>query len=317
MSNFLEQKKIIVGILNKDCAQQLKQCLDSLLNQEFKNFEVVVVDGGSKDDSLCVLQDYSKKDERVHYFIQKSKGTGMARNELIEYVKENFPECSKIVWGDAENVYDPKYLENIVAKSKGFSVVGGKNVIDSKNPLAQALWWYYNGFPEGVSGNNECVDMGIYKKHKYANVIRGEDYILHQQLVMEGHKLHKCLEAVCYIKTVETFSDFISWTRKKALGLFQWAYNEKKIISLIRHYLIFNILIWTYILLFFIIVLFFPFLLALYFAFPIMLSFYFWQKGKSFVRNMRKITFFYFLPVLLIHFSVVFFEILKLNLFKK
>jgi glycosyltransferase involved in cell wall biosynthesis len=317
MSNFLEQKKIIVGILDKDCAQQLKQCLHSLLNQEFKNFEVVVVDGGSKDDSLCVLQDYSKRDERVHYFIQKSKGTGMARNELIEYVKENFPECSKIVWGDAENVYDPKYLENIVAKSKGFSVVGGKNVIDSRNPLAQALWWYYNDLLEGVSGNNECVDIEIYKTHKYTDVVRGEDYIFHRQLVMEGHKLYKCSQAVCYIKTVESFNDFINWTRKKALGLFQWAYNEKMIMSLIKHYLFFNMFIWTYILFFFVLILFSPFLLVLYFAFPIMLSFYFWQKGKSFVRDMRKVTFFYFIPVLSMHFSVTLFELLKLRLFKR
>ncbi|MHA1833931.1 MAG: glycosyltransferase [Candidatus Baldrarchaeia archaeon] len=307
--------KIVVGILNKDCDQQLRRCLDSLLNQSFKDFEVVVVDGGSKDNSLEILQEYSKKDKRIHYFIQRSKGTGMARNELVTYVREYFPDTQKIVWGDAENVYDHGYLQNIVAEN--VDIVGGMNIIDSREPLSQSLWWYYNGWQGGaISGNNECIDIKIYRKHQYVDVIRGEDLIFHQKLVAEGYKLNHCSQAICYIKTVESFGDLINWTKRKARGLFQWANREGMLLSLFRRYLFFNILVWVYILFFFVLVLIFPFLVMPYLLPPFMLSTYFWQKGKFYTRGMKKTTFFYFIPVLLTHFSVMFFEILKLRFLK-
>lgn len=316
MVDSLNHGKVIVGILSKDCAQQLRQCLDSLLNQSFTNFEVVVVDGGSKDNSLHLLKEYSQKDKRVHYFVQRSKGTGMARNELIDYVRKNLPECQKIVWGDAENVYDQNYLQNIVSKSA--SVVGGTNIVDSRKPLAQSLWWYYNGLRgDAVSGNNECVDIKVYDKHWYINALRGEDFVFHRELVKESYKLDHCSQAVCYIKTAESFGDFIDWTRRKARGFSQWASQRRGVmLPLFLRYFLFNALMWSYILLLFLLVLTLPYLLLPYLLLPLMLSLYFWQKGKLYVKGMKKITFFYFLPVLFLHFSVLFYELLKLTVSK-
>jgi len=313
LTHSLAQVKIVVGILNKDCAKQLRECLDSLLDQSFRDFVVVVVDGGSKDDSLKVLQEYSKKDARIQYFVQKSKGTGMARNELINYVKGKFPNCEKIIWGDAENVYDREYLKNIV--SRNACIIGGVNIIDSEKPLAQSLWWYYNGWQgEAVSGNNECVDIKVYEKYRYANVIRGDDFIFHQELAKNGYKFDHCAQAVCYIKTVESLGDLINWTKKKAIGLFQYASQKKKLPSLLTRYVFFNVVMWIYIILLSVSFFVSSFLVVTCLFPPLMLSMYFWQKGKRYVRRMRKITFFYFIPVLFLHFTIMFFELLKLSL---
>lgn len=311
----IEDMNIIVAILNKDHAHQLKQCLDSLLNQNFKNFKVVVVDGGSKDDSLLILKQYSNRDKRIHCFVQKSRGTGMARNELVAYVRDHFPNAQKIVWGDSENVYDSNYLQNIVAVNA--DVVGGVNIINSENPLSQSLWWYYNGWRgRAISGNNECVNIRVYEKNQYVDVVRGDDFIFHRELTKQGYKLVHCPNAICYIRTMESLGDFIKWTRIKAFGLFQWFSREGLVFSVLRRYLFFNLFIWIYII-FFAAVLTPPFLLVPYFLPPFMLSIYFWQKGKLYVKRMRKATFFYFIPVLLLHFSVTFFELLKLSILKR
>jgi len=307
--------KIAVCILNKDCAQQLRQCLDSLTSQEFQDFVVVVADGGSKDNSIFILQQFAEKDNCIHYFVQRSKGTGAARNELITYVRNHFPTVQKIIWGDSENVYDTNYVQNIINESA--VVVGGTNIIDSTKPLSQSLWWYYNGWRGGaVSGNNECVDMSMYENHGYANVIRGEDLFFHQQLLEENRRFGNGPQAICFVKTVESLSEFIKWTKRKAQGLFQWSLHKRMSPSLLAHYSLFTMTLWSYLALFFVLFFVSPYLVALYPFPPIMLSMYFWQKGKHYVLGMKKITFFYFIPILLLHFSVVLFELFTLKFIK-
>ena len=53
---------IIIPVYNIE--KYLKECLDSLNNQTFKDFEVICVNDGSKDNSLKILNDYAQKDSR-------------------------------------------------------------------------------------------------------------------------------------------------------------------------------------------------------------------------------------------------------------
>lgn len=62
----------IVPVYNT--ANYLGRCLDSILNQTYKNFEVICVDDGSTDDSLSILKIYEQKDSRVKVFSQKNSG---------------------------------------------------------------------------------------------------------------------------------------------------------------------------------------------------------------------------------------------------
>jgi glycosyltransferase involved in cell wall biosynthesis len=310
-----DQVKIAICLLTKDCAQQLKKCLDSLTSQVFKDFVVVVADGSSKDNSILILQQFAEKDNRVHYFVQRSKGTGTARNELVNYVRDHFPKVQKIIWGDAENVYDKNYVQNII--NEDAVVVGGTNIIVSAKPLSQSLWWYYNGWRGGaVSGNNECVDINMYENHCYTNVIRGEDLFFHQQLLEEKHRFSNSPQAICFIKTVESLSEFIIWTKRKAQGLFQWSLHKRMFPSVLSHYSLFNIALWSYFALFFVLVFVSTYLVVLYLFPPIILSMFLWQKGKRYVIEMKKVTFFYFIPILLLHFSVMLLELVSLRLSK-
>lgn len=68
----------IVPVYNT--ANYLGRCLDSILNQTYKNFEVICVDDGSTDDSLSILKIYEQKDSRVKVFSQKNSGVSSARN---------------------------------------------------------------------------------------------------------------------------------------------------------------------------------------------------------------------------------------------
>ena len=66
--------KISVVIPVYNTAKYLKECLDSLLNQTLEDFEVILVNDDSKDNSLEILNAYAKKDSRFIVIDKKNEG---------------------------------------------------------------------------------------------------------------------------------------------------------------------------------------------------------------------------------------------------
>ena len=62
----------------------LKESLNSLLNQSFYDFEVICVDDGSTDDSLSVIKEYSKKDQRIKLISINHCGFSKAINQVLD-----------------------------------------------------------------------------------------------------------------------------------------------------------------------------------------------------------------------------------------
>ncbi len=83
---------IIIPVYNVE--QYLGRCMESVLNQTYKNIEVILIDDGSKDRSSSMCDEWKAKDDRVVVIHQKNAGAGAARNaglaiangELIGFV---------------------------------------------------------------------------------------------------------------------------------------------------------------------------------------------------------------------------------------
>ncbi len=76
-----QEKKLSVIIPTYNSETYLKQAIDSVLNQTYKNIELIIVDDNSQDSTKQMVLEYAKKDERVkHYFFEENKGPGFARN---------------------------------------------------------------------------------------------------------------------------------------------------------------------------------------------------------------------------------------------
>ena len=67
---------VIVPVYNSE--KYLRQCLDSLVAQDFPDLELVFVDDGSTDNSLSILKEYQEKDRRVRVFHKENEGKGAA-----------------------------------------------------------------------------------------------------------------------------------------------------------------------------------------------------------------------------------------------
>ena len=72
---------VIIAIYNP--GKYLRPCLDSIVNQTYKNLEIILVDDGSKDESLAVCKEYAEKDSRVIVYHKENSGVSATRNQGI------------------------------------------------------------------------------------------------------------------------------------------------------------------------------------------------------------------------------------------
>ncbi len=108
---------VIIPTYNEE--DVLRSCLESLDKQSLKEFEVIVVDDGSTDDTLSVIGNLQFKIYNLHILKQDHKGAGAARNLGAKKSRGTI-----LVFVDADMTFDKKFLQKLVApivagKSKG------------------------------------------------------------------------------------------------------------------------------------------------------------------------------------------------------
>ncbi len=98
---------VIIPVYN--VAQYIGHCLDSILSQTYRNIEVIVINDGSKDDSLNVINSYVKKDARIHLIDKLNEGVSVARNEGLDAAKGEY-----ILFVDGDDWIDSCMVENLL-----------------------------------------------------------------------------------------------------------------------------------------------------------------------------------------------------------
>ena len=80
----MEKELISVVIPVYNVEKYLKRCVESVVNQTYKNLEIILVDDGSPDECPQICDKLSKEDERIKVIHKSNQGLGMARNTGIE-----------------------------------------------------------------------------------------------------------------------------------------------------------------------------------------------------------------------------------------
>jgi len=86
--SFKPKVSVIIPIFNVE--QYLIECLNSIINQLLKEIEIICVNDGSTDDSLLILLNYSKSDNRIMIIEQRNRGLSEARNTGVKYSNGEF-----------------------------------------------------------------------------------------------------------------------------------------------------------------------------------------------------------------------------------
>lgn len=127
---------IVVPVYNVE--GYVRRCFESVTNQTWKDFEVIVIDDGSMDKSGEICDEYAQKDTRFKVFHQSNQGIGKTR---LGGIKKAVGEY--VVWADADDWLEPSLLERLVKcirEKKSDIVVYGAANVNNKVITSKILW---------------------------------------------------------------------------------------------------------------------------------------------------------------------------------
>ena len=91
-----------------NASKYLKEALESLRNQKYKNFEAIVVDDGSTDNSVDIVEQFIRIDKRFKLFKQKNQHAGVARNTGLRYATGEY-----VIFLDADDIFHSDMLQKL------------------------------------------------------------------------------------------------------------------------------------------------------------------------------------------------------------
>lgn len=170
---------VIVPVYNVE--QYLPQCLDSIINQTFKDIEIICVNDGSTDSSGLLLTEYANKDSRIKVIHQKNQGVSIARN--IGIVASTGEYVSFI---DGDDWLDLDAYQNLV------SALSPKTDILFYNNRCTYIDGSLHKNNKGIEAKN--IDDIEYRIQKLCSVVTNS--IIRRSLI-EEHRI-RFSEGVCF-----------------------------------------------------------------------------------------------------------------------
>lgn len=133
-----EVKKIegLVSVLVPcyNAEKYIESTILSVLNQTYPDFELIIVDDGSSDNSRNVVKSFLKEDDRIQYYYQSNKGMCATRNVAIGFAKGEY-----YLFLDNDDTIDPTFIEDrysFLADNREYGLCGGDILkINSNNEL--------------------------------------------------------------------------------------------------------------------------------------------------------------------------------------
>ncbi len=105
--------KISVIIPCYNCEKYVAKCLDSVLAQTFQDWEAIVVNDGSTDGSVEILNRYAAKDSRIKVVTQENQGQAAARNRALKLVSGQY-----VCFLDSDDFYDAEFLMDLFTEAQ-------------------------------------------------------------------------------------------------------------------------------------------------------------------------------------------------------
>lgn len=153
----MSERKISVIIPCYNLEKVIGTCIESIINQTYRNIEIVVVDDGSKDGSVEVIQKYCATDDRVKCIQQINQGPSTARNTGIEIATGEY-----LMFVDGDDYIGLTYIEELV------NAIGQ----DCDLAIAGLRYVYDNGSSNIVDGMAFNVDKDTFLDKYYAECIQ-------------------------------------------------------------------------------------------------------------------------------------------------
>lgn len=163
---------VIIPVYNTE--KYVKDAILSIINQTLKEIEILVINDGSTDNSLQIITEIAKKDNRMQIFSQENKGQSIARNVGIEKARGEY-----IYFMDSDDLLDLEALEccyNKCEVERLDFVFFDADIICEKKELSFSIEYYRPEIDEkvynGVYLLNDLIDKHLYRVAPWMSFIR-------------------------------------------------------------------------------------------------------------------------------------------------
>ncbi len=189
----MDKISVIVPIYNSE--KYLKQCIESILSQTYRNFELILISDGSKDESVSICKKYQQEDDRIKILELEHKGVSNARNQGINVATGDF-----ICFIDSDDEVDKNYLQMLILLQNKYNadIVEAdiqymnakqiKNIDDQEEvvtPRQMMSRLYSKNGVRTVIITNKLYKKEIFEKIRFDTERENEDEFIAHRLIFE------------------------------------------------------------------------------------------------------------------------------------
>ena len=233
---------VVVPVYNVE--KYLEQCLNSIINQTFKDIEIICINDGSKDNSLKIIEEFAAKDKRIRIINKENEGISAARNQGMglaqgeyisfidsdDWIEENYLEAlytaakkydSDIACSSIIRVTGKRHRKKIIYKKEEFTTESDKKNELTKVPINSYVW---NKIYKRVSLLKSGVKFPVGRVY--------EDVVW-------------CIKAIYYLNGVVTVPDAVYYYRKNPTSIMStkseqnakdYALSEKEMLAFAKEH---------------------------------------------------------------------------------
>ena len=203
---------IIVPVYNGE--NFIEDCIDSIINQTLKDIEILIINDGSKDNTLNIIESIAKSDSRIKILNQKNSGVSAARNNGISKSRGKY-----ITFVDADDYIDKTMYEKMYKKAEEFNsdivicnvndvLNGNKKVSLSLNEgiidirkLTESEFLSNEYFKLGTAVWHKIFKSNLIKENKIKFInyseVASEDTLFNYEAMLKAKRLY-CIEEALY-----------------------------------------------------------------------------------------------------------------------
>ena len=199
-----EEKKISIIIPIYNVEKYLPACVESILQQTYKNLEVILVDDGSPDQCPVICDELAQKDDRIRVIHQKNKGLSGARNTGIDNAQGDY-----LIFVDSDDTVEQTLVEELYTYAEKWNcaiVACGRNYIFEDGQIVCKIAHDESkvyGFEEAMQEMNSfrLFDMSawakIYRKELFEDIRFPEGKLSEDYYIM--YKLFDKAQTIGYV----------------------------------------------------------------------------------------------------------------------
>ena len=238
--NSVQQPLISVIIPVYNVEKYLSKCIESVINQTYKNLEIILVDDGSTDSSPRICDKYAELDHRIKVIHKINEGPGIARNYGIELSSGDY-----LGFVDSDDWIETQMLEILIDTAKErnaqIAVCGRNNISDLDNTIISKQFCFEKNFcmlkEEAVKrfciydGIDAAMWDKIFHKSLFNNVRFSTDSLIAEDMFVV-FKLINSSERVAH--AAKPLYNYLQRTGSRSKSLFNinsygMCYNAKKV----------------------------------------------------------------------------------------